>query len=81
MVERLVVALEDESKTGEGEVRIVMRDGLRFPDDDRGQSTSRDDGRYRSDLLDDSIDESVDLTGESVDGSRLQGFDRVLADR
>ena len=59
----------------------MVRNGLRFADDHRSQTPGRHHRRHRSDLLDNPINETIDLSRKSEDGARLQGLHRVLADR
>jgi hypothetical protein len=63
------ISLKNHPKTGECEIRIVVRDRFRFADDHRSQTPGRHHRRHRSDLLDNPINEAIDLSRKSEDGT------------
>ena len=58
----------------------MMGDGERFRDHDRREPPGCDDCRDVAEFFDDSIDEAIDLAGETVERPRLERLDRVLSD-
>src|SRR4051812_29531549 len=74
------VALEDQTEADEGQVRLVLGDGLALAEQERRKTTGRDDDRLSAQLVGDAPHDAVDLAGEPEDDARLERLDGRLAD-